>query len=204
MLKEIKIFLLVIGSISLIAIGSFFLFLHFAFDGAFTGPSYNKKDLIENYKKKKDEIIEVRNYFKSILPDGAGVSIEFKNDDELSIFHVKLDSVYQSNWKLNTKSPKVDSLLVELGWSTIELQTLKEKLDKANCISIKGRNPVVIGWQRSGMGVFSYNIFNQNLADDEIPSYNDGCNYIFYKTNVVLEYAGGAIGEQCFSELDRK
>ena len=198
--RTVKVFLIIFGIIFSI-IGGFYLFLHIAFDGIFTGPSYNKKDLIENYEERKEEILEAKNYFKSILPNGASVTIEFDNDKELGIFHVKVDSIYQSNWNLKLKSPKVDSLLTELKWTTKELKILKEKLDKANCISIGGNDPVVIGWQRSGMGMFSYVIFDQDLTKNKIKEYNDGCTYIFYKDNVVLEYGGGAIGMQCFPEF---
>lgn len=181
--------------------GGYYLFLHIAFDGIFAGPTYDKNDLVENFEERKEEIFEVKEYFKSILPDGASVTIEFDNDKELEIFHVKADSIYQSNWSLKIKSPKVDSLLTELSWTTKELKILKEKLDKANCISIAGKDPVVIGWQRSGMAIFSYNIFDNNLAKDKIEDYNDGCTYIFYKDNIVLEYSGGAIGPQCFPKF---
>ena len=196
-LKGLLIFL----GIILFLIGGFYLFLHIAFDGIITGPSYDKNDLIENFEARTDEILDVKKYYKSILPDGASVTIEFDNDKELGIFHVKADSIYQSNWNLKIKTPKVDSLLTELNWTTKELKILKEKLDKANCISIAGKDPVVIGWQRSGMGKFSYTIFDKNLDKSKIEDYNDGCTYIFYKDNIVLEYGGGAIGMQCFPEF---
>lgn len=198
--KILKILLVIFGVFILI-IGGFLLFLHIAFDGIFTGPSYDKKDLIKNYEKRTEEILDVKNYFKSILPGGANVTIEFDNDNELGIFHVKVDSIYQNNWNLKIKSTKVDSLLTDLNWSTQELKILKEKLDKANCISIGGKEPVVIGWQRSGMGMFSYVIFDQNLNKDKIEDYNDGCTNVFYKENIVLQYGGGAIGMQCFPEF---
>jgi hypothetical protein len=195
--------LLIFFGILLLLFGGFYLYLHIAFDGIFTGPSYDKKDLIENYEARTDEILELKNYYISILPEGASVTIEFDNDQELGIFHVKADSIYQSNWNLKIKSPQVDSLLTELNWTTKELKILKEKLDNANCISISGKNPVTIGWQRSGMGKFSYNIFDSDLEKGKIEAYNDGCTYIFYKDNIVLEYGGGAIGSQCFPDFNR-
>lgn len=198
--RALKVLLIFFGIILLI-FGGFLLFLHIAFDGIFSGPSYDKKDLIENYERRKTEILDVKKYYKSILPEGSYVDIEFENDNELGIFHVRIDSVFQSNWNLKIESPKVDSLLTELKWSTKELKIIKEKLDKANCISIAGKEPTVIGWQRSGMGMFSYVIFDQNLNKDKIEDYNDGCTNIFYKENIVLQYGGGAIGMQCFPEF---
>ncbi|MDD3772624.1 MAG: hypothetical protein PHC38_08220 [Weeksellaceae bacterium] len=200
MSRTLKV-LLIFSGIILLIFGGFFLFLHIAFGRIFTGPSYDKKDLIENYEQRKEEILDVKFFYKSILPEGSYIDIEFKNDNELGIFHVRIDSVFQSNWNLKIESPKVDSLLTELKWSTKDLKILKEKLDKANCISIAGKEPTVIGWQRSGMGMFSYVIFDQNLNKDKIEDYNDGCRNIFYKENIVLQYGGGAIGMQCFPEF---
>ena len=35
-----------------------FMFLHIAFDGIFTGPFYDKEDLIENYEKRKKKLMK--------------------------------------------------------------------------------------------------------------------------------------------------
>lgn len=201
--RALKGFLILFGLLLTILSG-LYLFLHVAFDGIFSEPSYSKKDLIENYEKRKEDIVDAEKYFKSILPEGAHVTIEFNNNKEIAVFHIKTDSIYQSNWNLKIESPKVDSILTQLNWTNKELKTLKEKLDKANCISIGSYEPVVIGWQRSGMGMFSYLVFEENLNEGKIEEYNDGCTNIFYKDNIVLEYIGGAIGQQCFSEFYEK
>lgn len=111
--KPLKIFLILAGIIILF-IGGFFLFLHIAFVEIFTGPSYGKNDLIENFEERKIEIMDAKNYYISILPNNSRVTVEFDNDKELGIFHIKVDSIYQSNWNLKIESPKVDSLLTEL------------------------------------------------------------------------------------------
>ena len=196
----LKAILIILGILGTLFIG-FLIFLHFAFDGLFTGPTYNKSDLIANYENRKSEIIDVRDYYKSILPENKSVSIEFGKGKDLKIFHFRNDSIYESNWNLKIGTPKVDSILNELKWTENELNKLQEKLKAANCISIGGSEPTVIGWQRSVMGKFSYVIFNQNLNEEKIQDYNDGCTNIFYKDNVVLEYGGGAIGMQCFAEF---
>ncbi|MBC3540321.1 hypothetical protein ACFSC6_02835 [Rufibacter sediminis] len=197
--KVLKAFLILLGLLFTIA-GGLFLFIHIAFDGIFTGPSYFKEDLAENFEERKTQIIEAKNYFGSIVPKETFVKIEFEKG-QLGIFHIKKNGIYQNNWNLDINSKKVDSLLQVLGWTKTELKTLKSKLDKANCISAESGNPITIGWQRSGMGMYFYNIFDQNLNDSLISVYNDSCTYIFYKDNVVLEYGGGAIGAQCFPGL---
>lgn len=202
MRKVFKVFLVVLGIVGALIFG-FYVFLYFAFDGIFSGPSYDKSDLIANYENRKAEITQVRDYYKSILPKGKSVYIEFGKGKNLEIFHLYGDKLYQNNWDLKIGTPKVDSLLNELKWTTNELNTLHKKLDAANCISVAGDEPVNIGWQRSGMGLFSYDIFQNNLDKEQVKEYNDGCMYIFYRDNMVLEYGGGAIGMQCFPEFYR-
>jgi hypothetical protein len=198
--KPLKFFL-TFGGIAITIAGGSYLFLHIVFGGFFTdsGPFYDKQDLIENYESKKTEILEVKNYVEEKNSTDIYFDIEFENDD-LGIFHVEKDGDFNSNWNLELDSPKTDSLLTLIGWTKNDLKLLKDKLDKANCTSVASGNPITIGWQRSGMGKFSYNIFNENLTDTLISQYNGGCTHIFYKENVVLEYGGGAIGPQCFPE----
>lgn len=185
--------LVIITSIIVTTILGLFLYLHIAFDGIFAGPSYNHEDLIANYEVKKTE------YFLSIVPKQINVTIEF-NDGDIEIFHLGKNGVYDSHWDLERHSIKTDSLLTELGWTQSTLDELENKLDNANCIYASNRYPTTIGWQRSGsgMGMFFYKIFNENLNDSLISQYNDSCTYIYYKDNIVLAYGGGAIGAQCF------
>lgn len=75
---------------------------------------------------------------------------------------------------------------------------LKEKMDNANCISVESGEPFTIGYQRSGMGMYFYNLFDKPLTDSLKKAYNDGCMHILYNEKVALELGGGAIGQQCF------
>ena len=95
---------------------------------------------------------------------------------------------------------KLDSALKIINWNKENLFQIKSFLKDANCISIENGEPTTIGFARSGMGKYSFKIFNQNLDDHQIEKYNDGCNYIFYKDNIVLEYGGGVMGPQCFPD----
>jgi hypothetical protein len=80
----------------------------------------------------------------------------------------------------------------------LPLKTLKEKLDKANCIQIESGEPAKIGFQRSGMGMYSFNVFDNPIPDSLRNNYNDSCTYIMATDRLVLEYGGGAVGSQCF------
>lgn len=165
--------------------------------------TYSKQDLIDNYNLKTKEIEELRNYINTIVPKNKTVEIEFDGKKTLGIFHVIIDGKYDSNWDIKVNSTKTDTLLQKLGWTKETLFTLKEKLDNANCISVENGEPFTVGYQRSGMGMYFYKIFNQPLNDSLKKQYNDGCQYVFYKKNIVLEFGGGAIGVQCFEDYKR-
>jgi len=182
-----------------------------------------KQDLIANYETKQLEINQLYEYVNDITPDDKYFDIEFESNKKIFCFFVtihRIDSLtgqssytsivadgdynrgFMGNYNLDIDSPSVDNLLNWLGWTRNELKTLKQKLDNANCISVeKGeglRIAMTIGYKRVGLGMYFYNIFNQALSDSLKNKYNDGCRYIFYKDNVVLEFRGGAVGPQCF------
>jgi hypothetical protein len=168
--------------------------------------TYTKKDLIANYQAKKNAILAVKDYFVSIVPPHKSVEIEFTDSHTLSRLNVSsLDSATGATiypiflqWDLSTSSPQVDSVLAVLHWTQATLQQLKHKLDLAFCISIGSGDPCRVGFQRSGMGMYFYELFSKPIPDSLKGTYNNGCTYIIYNPTVVLEYGGGAIGPQCF------
>lgn len=181
-----------------------------------------KQDLIANYESKQLEINQLYAYVNDITADNKYFRIEFEDDKKIEYFFVtikRVDSLtgqtsytnivadgdynrgFIGNRNLDIDSQSVDNLLNWLGWTRDKLNTLKQKLNDANCISVESgaiEFPMTIGYKRAGLGMYFYNIFNQSLSDSLKNKYNDGCRYIFYKDNIVLEYRGGAIGSQCF------
>lgn len=198
--KFLKWLLIVIG---VIVAGFMVLFIVvMAAFGAFD-KTYTKQDLIENYLEKEKEIQELKAYFNEIVPKGKEVHLEL-DGSEMAIFHVTTyDSItgskgYDSNWNLEKGSVKADMLLMSLGWTKNTINTLRQKLDDANCISVDNSKPFTVGFQRSGMGMYFYKIFDEPLPDSLKNQYNDSCTYMIYTDKVVLEYGGGAVGPQCF------
>jgi hypothetical protein len=200
--KVIKSIALVLGA-GLVLYFGYWFFVIAVFTGLFES-HYDKQDLIKNYQTKRNEIEETKAYFVPKVPVNTDVEIEFEGDNELAIFHVVQNGKFQSNWNLKTGSGKVDSLLTAIGWDQKTLKTLKNKLDKANCISIASGEPVTVGFQRSAMGMYFYKLFDTPLSDSLKSIYNDGCTYSFYQDKVVLEYGGGAVGSQCFEDYVNK
>jgi hypothetical protein len=196
MSKTLKWILIIIGSSLLLFVAYVFYGLAtFSFDD---GKYYSKQDLIDNYNKKSRQIRDLKNYINSVVPANTSVDIEFDGRKRFFIFHVVENGNYDSNWDLKLNSPKVDTLLERLHWTKQTLKTVYEKLEAANCISVKNGEPCNIGFQRSGMGKYYYNIFDRPIPDSLKAEYNDSCTYILYNDKVVLEYGGGAVGPQCF------
>jgi hypothetical protein len=179
-------------------LGIYMLAIYLLF-GDLIDESVSKEDLIENYELKKNEIQEIKKFIDSKIPSKTYLSIEFKNN-QIEILHLKKNDIYENNWNIPINSKKIDSILSEIGWTKTDLKNLKHKLHNANCISVSSGSPLTIGWQRSGMGKYFYKIFDQNLNDSIKALYDEGCNYDYYKDNIVLEYGGGAFGRQCFSD----
>ncbi|WP_338812833.1 hypothetical protein V9L05_15855 [Bernardetia sp. Wsw4-3y2] len=168
----------------------------------FDSSSY--EELVANYEEKSKEIREVEQFINSRLPKNKVVEIEFENYS-ISRFYVRTDGKYDPSLDISgTKSVKEEDLLKDLNWSYKTTDSLKRKLDKAGCISVQSGTPCQIGFQRHGMGMYFYNLFDEPVPDSLTNNYNDSCRYILYKKDVALEWLGGAIGVQCFPEFNRK
>lgn len=174
------------------------------------GSSYSKKDLVRNFERKKGAILTLKRYFNSIVPKNEDVEIEFRDNNNLFRLGVSsLNSVTGAtqypiflDWNLAIGSRRLDSIIATIGWTEKTLHEIKKKLDAADCIAIHNGEPAVIGFKRSGMGMYLYNVFDSDVLPEQRRFYNDSCRYILYNNRVVLEYGGGAAGPQCFPRSD--
>ena len=202
--KIIKWIFIVAGVVLVLYLGCMFL-VSMAFSPAFD-TLRSRQELIDNYTKRQTQILELKSYFNSIVPKDKQVEIEFESDTKLFRLGVyKIDTATGNiinpiflEWDLQTNSEKVAGVIEPLGWTPRTLKDLKQKLDKADCIHIESGEPTKIGWQRSGMGMYYYNVFRKPIADSLKKNYNDSCKYILYNSKLVLEYGGGVYGPQCF------
>jgi hypothetical protein len=178
-------------------------------------PTSSKKQLIKNIDSNYSNILALKSFFKNIVPTDYYIYIEFKPPEKILRLDESIDfwvfrkdkktknrEVVFQEWNIELKSTRLDSLLNLTTLKRKDLQDLKQYLDKANCISVSNRDEFEIGYARSGMGKYSYLIFDKPLSKEDQKKYNNGCEYIFYKDNIVLEYGGGAIGPQCFPDRE--
>jgi len=174
----------------------------------FSMPQSSKKELIDNYEKKSVEIEKLKTEYSKLVPDSLIVSIEFNPENILVNTPTSLDikiyskntKMWKNDWNITYDSDLLNSKLEIIGWSKSDLNRIKSLLDSANCISISNGDFTTIGFSRSGMGKYFYQIHKHDLSAEEITQINDGCMYIFYDRNVVLEYGSGATGSLCFPD----
>lgn len=202
MLKKIILGISIVLGIGLVLFIGWWIMLISAFGGF--DKDYSVTELKENFEENKTAIYELKKYYTEIVPDDYFVEIEFENDNTLGRFGIK---DYNSNgpmfleWDLEINTERMDSIIKPIGWTRETLKKLKDKLDNADCIQIESGEPTKIGFKRSGMGMYSFNVFDKPIPDNLIEQYNDSCTYILVNKRLALEYGGGAIGGQCFYNL---
>lgn len=178
--------------------------------GCNAGARSSKKELIANIDTNYDRINFLKTEYLKLVPPGYTINIEFEPEDKIFRTKESIDlrimrgpngsTQFTEDWHLTWNSEKLDSMLRLVDWTEETLTTIKNLLLAAHCISIENGEITTIGYARSGMGKYSYKIFDKDLTPGEVKNYNDGGIYIFYKRNIVLEYGGGAIGSQTFPD----
>jgi len=200
-IKPVLIIISVIIGLSIVLFVGYMVLIAAAF-GDFD-KNYNTKDLIENFNNNKQQIYLAKQYFNSIVPKYKKVSIEF-DGKKISRFEIDpIDTGRGSDLTTNfldwNLSPhKTDSVIATIGWTKETIDKLQQKLKDADCISIENGEPAQIGFKRNGMGMYFFVVFDKPIPDTLKARYNDSCTYVYANKYLVLEYGGGAVGNQCF------
>lgn len=163
MSKTLKYILIGSGSILGIFILGFII-LNIMIASAFGAfdKNYSVSELKEEYYSNEKEIDELILYFNTIKPKDKIVSIEFKDDEiigRLAIQNNGAGKKFFQSWNFNKDVLITPNIKNMLGWDLETIEILKEKLDNADCISIEDGEPIKIGFKRSGMGMYSFDVF---------------------------------------------
>jgi len=70
------------------------------------------------------------------------------------------------NWNMTYQSDTLKDMLALINWSMQTLDIIKKLLADAHCISIENGEITTVGFARSGMGKYSYKLFESNLSID--------------------------------------
>jgi hypothetical protein len=173
-------------------------------------PKSSKKELTQNIDLNYEKINALKIQYTRLVPANYTVSIEFNPENKIVSTKETIDlkivllkdkeTTVTQEWNLEYNSQKLNSMLAMLKWTNETLTIIKKLLTDANCVSIENGQITTIGFARSGMGKYSYLLFDNNLTAAQVKRYNNGCSDIYYKNNIVLEYGGGAVGPQCFPD----
>jgi hypothetical protein len=176
----------------------------------FSMPRSSKNELMKNIDLNYEKINILKAEYAKLVPDNYIVSIEFNPENRIVstkesidlkiVFYKNKETTTTQEWDLEYNSDKLNKMLALLKWNKETLVAIKKLLSDAHCVSIENGRTSTIGFARSGMGKYFYVLFDNDLKVEERKQYNNDCNYMFYRKNVVLEYEGGAVGPQCFPD----
>ena len=142
----------------------------------FSKPDCDADIMAEHYEKYADEMHNVVEQTRRMLPDSTSLVIEFGSQD------------YMAETDLLDNSQK---------------ENLRQSLEDIGCIGIEvdkcgDRGYATLRFRRIGMGMYSFMLFDKPLLTAQRDSINDDYRMLFYNDSTAFEYGGGAIGNQRF------
>ncbi len=175
----------------------------------FADGTSSKEELISNIDSNFADINKLKAGYESLVPKDLEVYIEisprsdiFEKEEDFDISITRKNEIVPifQEWSMGHGSKELVQAMNILGWTNTTIDSIRVLLRNANTISIENGAITTIGFARSGLGKYSFKLFEKDLTPAEMKTYNNGCQYIFYKNNIVLEYGGGAAGPQCFGK----
>ena len=152
----------------------------------------------KHFEKHQHEFEELINYYYQIIPEDKIVLIEFTNNSTLDRLQITdIDTITKSispiffEWNIKVDNIP-DSILAELNWNKEILQTLKNKLDNVDCLSISNEKPIEIGYKRFFLGMTSYYIFRNYDFKELEDIRNHRTDLHFFCDSVAWCYETGA------------
>ena len=165
--------------------------------------------MAKHYEKNKKEMEELVEYTDRALDDSIYVHLEFEGG-EVAMFHIfsKGDSYIRQSWNDEAVRRK-DSLMKVVGLTPEEYGSIRQRLDRIDCIGIAKdtshpNGKTVIYFRRVGMGMYSFILFDNPINQEEKDRFMKGGEYIPYSDRVIFQYGGGAFGKQYFTTEERE
>ena len=163
----------------------------------------------KHYEKNKKEMEELVEYTDRALDDSIYVHLEFEGG-EVAMFHISStgDSYIRQSWNDEAVRRK-DSLMKVVGLTPEEYGSIRQRLDRIDCIGIAKdtshpNGKTVIYFRRVGMGMYSFILFNNPINQEEKDEFMKSYEYIPYSDRVIFQYGGGVFGKQYFTKEERE
>ncbi len=169
----------------------------------------NAERLAKHYDNHRDDLSRLVQYTRQAIDPGAYIHLEFEHG-KASIFHVQAPSDPLPSQHWDDAERNKDSIMAVVGLTPSEYKELFRLLRQAGCIGItlsSGRDDdstAVVDWRRNLMGMYSYILFDRPTTPQEDSTFRADPMYIPYTEGVVLQYSGGAIGRQSFTQEERQ
>lgn len=168
----------------------------------FISPTIFPNEVKDAFTVNKNRITDAISYFRSIVPKNFDIYIEFIDYQKIDFWVFKTDGKSQENiiqvWNTDIHNKEIQNVMRMLDWNDYEIIVLREKIYDANCISISNsKNETEVGYKRSGMGKYNFEIFEVPIPYENWKNYNDSCTYLMIDSLNVIEYGGPAFGSQC-------
>ena len=145
-------------------------------------------DIMErNLAKKQDVMLAAIDYTHQALAKDSRVTIEFSHG-RLERFNGTYSAIDEADLQQKMRF---------VGLTKEEMRNIRRMLRQADCIGITTHADYTeLRYRRVGFGLYLYRFYNHPIPADEWDKMD--CSLIPYNDTVVFEYAGGAIGGDCF------
>lgn len=168
----------------------------------FTSEKVGAEEMERDYQLHQSDIENAINFTYSVLSDGCSIDVEF--DDKQAIEHLfvgeKGSDKLLGEW--NPTSFQVDSLTALIGITQKDLYAICNYLRIAGCYSIamqsfSDKNYMSLLYRRHLSSAYYFEVFEDDLSDDEILKMNDASR-IIYDKKVCFRYGSPAWGDVGF------
>ncbi len=150
-------------------------------------------DLSENYNKHADAILDLESDL-AMLPDNRKLEVEYSDKSKISIT-AKYGGGYRLNTSFDYKDEENQEFMGELGITPADLDHLKIKVKKANCISFEKEDGLRLGFKNAKYGTFYYRFKSDPSVDYQMLF--DSCLIKDLNSEVFIEYKGMGRGPDC-------
>lgn len=165
------------------------------------GPKHTREELQRHFVQHAHDFEELVSYFRAIAPQDGGRMIRFGSEGEglvdLNTYRWDQPITNSNNGLggdgLGLDSPELDSAMRELGWTKQDIVELEKKLVGTECrwirtTEVRGK-PIEIYFGESGMGSFSYIVFEYALSDSLYERYGPALSETGFGKTVALHYS---------------